>query len=85
MIDCNQYQKIKKDRTIKSKFVCKFILGLKTWIKQALSNRSKQERQRVYEAADAHDPSAMLAAIAEAEKAETHEEKQAEISGLRIS
>ncbi|MFS8580416.1 MAG: ISLre2 family transposase [Novibacillus thermophilus] len=56
---------------------------LKTWIKQALSNRSKQERQRVYEAADAHDPSAMLAAIAEAEKAETDVEKQAEIAGLR--
>ena len=54
---------------------------LKTWIKQALSNRSKQERQRVYEAADAHDPSAMLAAIAEAEKAETNVEKQAEIAG----
>lgn len=56
---------------------------LKQWIKQALSNRSKHERKRVYEAADANDPSAMLAAIAKAEKAETDVEKQEEIAGLR--
>lgn len=56
---------------------------LKKWVKQALANRSKQERQRVYEAYEAYDPSAMLAAIAEAEKAETDVEKKQEIATLR--
>lgn len=56
---------------------------LKKWIKQALGNRTKAERKRVYQAAEAYDVSAMLAAIAEAEKAETDVEKKQEITTLR--
>ena len=56
---------------------------LKKWVKQALGNRSKKERQRLYEAYEVHDVPAMLTAIAEAEKAETDSEKQREIAGLR--
>lgn len=56
---------------------------LKPWIKQALSMRTKKERRRAYLAADKNDPVALVTAIAEAEKAETNEEKKAEISDLR--
>lgn len=56
---------------------------LKPWIKAALSQRTKKERQRAYNAADENDPVALVTAIAEAQKAETNEEKKADISGLR--
>lgn len=56
---------------------------LKKWIKTALSNRSKQERRKAYLAADDHDPAALLAAIAQAEKAETDDRKQDDIVNLR--
>src|SRR5699024_11039767 len=57
---------------------------LKKWIKKSLSKRTKKERRKAYEAADDNDPPALLAAIAEAEKAETDEQKKEEISQLRI-
>src|SRR5699024_12298590 len=57
---------------------------LKKWINQSLSKRTKKERRKAYEAADDNDPPALLAAIAEAEKAETDEQKKEEISQLRI-
>lgn len=56
---------------------------LKKWIKQALSNRSKKERRKTYLAADDNDPAALLAAIAEAEKAEVDEDRKSEITKLR--
>jgi len=56
---------------------------LKPWIKKALGKRTKKERQRVYKAADANDPIALLTTIAEAEKAEEDTEKQEEIGELR--
>lgn len=56
---------------------------LKPWIKTALSKRSKKEIERAYTAADKNDPVALVTAIAEAQKAETNEEKKAEISDLR--
>src|SRR5699024_9472857 len=57
---------------------------LKKWSKTALNKRSKKERRNAYIAADANDPSQLLVAIAEAEKAETDEEKKKEISDLRL-
>ncbi|MBW8352185.1 ISLre2 family transposase, partial [Bacillus sp. IITD106] len=57
---------------------------LKKWIKQALNKRSKAERKKAYLAADANDPVALLVAIAEAEKAETDEDKKADIRDLRL-
>jgi len=57
---------------------------LKKWIKGALSNRSKQERREAYLAADANDPTALLVAIAEAEKAEIDVEKKKDITDLRL-
>lgn len=57
---------------------------LKKWIKTALNKRSKKERRKAYLAADANDPSQLLVAIAEAEKAETDEEKKKEICDLRL-
>lgn len=56
---------------------------LKKWIKEALNHRSKQEQKRAYEAVDAGDPSALAAAIAEAEGAETDAKKRDEIKALR--
>src|SRR5699024_8000495 len=56
---------------------------LKPWIKKALGKRTKKERRRVYMAADANDPVALLTTIAEAEKAEMDEEKKEEIGELR--
>src|SRR5690625_613112 len=44
---------------------------LKKWIKETLSKRTKQERRKAYLAADANDPTELVIAIAEAEKAET--------------
>lgn len=57
---------------------------LKKWIKEALNKRTKQERRTAYLAADTNDPAALAAAIAEAEKAETDEEKKKEIALLRL-
>jgi hypothetical protein len=57
---------------------------LKKWIKEALRNRSKQERRKAYLAADANDPTALLVAVAEAERAENREEKKKEIAALRL-
>jgi len=57
---------------------------LKKWIKEALSKRTKQERRKAYLAADANDPTALVIAIAEAEKAETDKEKQKDIADLRL-
>ena len=57
---------------------------LKKWIKQALSNREKQERRKAYLAADANDPVKLVTAIAEAEKAEIDEKKKEDISDLRL-
>src|SRR5699024_5098974 len=57
---------------------------LKKWIKQALSKRSKQERRKAYLAADANDPVKLVTAVAEAEKAETDEEKKEAIGDLRL-
>jgi hypothetical protein len=57
---------------------------LKKWIQQALSNREKQERRKAYLAADDNDPVALVAAIAEAEKAEIDEKKKEDISELRL-
>jgi len=57
---------------------------LKKWIKEALNKRSKQERRKAYLAADANDPTALVVAISEAEKAETEEEKKKEIAALRL-
>ena len=48
-----------------------------------MGSRTKQERRKCYEAADANDPVALLTAIAEAEKAEFNEDKQDEIRNLR--
>src|SRR5699024_11387506 len=48
---------------------------LKKWIKEALRNRSKQERRKAYLVADANDPTALLVAVAEAERAENRDEK----------
>lgn len=56
---------------------------LKKWIKTALSNRSKQERRETYLAANDCDPIALSAKVAEAEKAETDEDKQNDIAELR--
>ncbi|XGA32522.1 UPF0236 family protein [Virgibacillus sp. CBA3643] len=56
---------------------------LKKWIKQALSNRSKQERRKAYLAADDNDPVALLVAISEAEKAETDDDKKDKITKFR--
>lgn len=56
---------------------------LKPWIKKALGKRTKKERQRVYKAADANDPIALLTTIAEAEKEEEDEKKKEEIGELR--
>lgn len=56
---------------------------LKKWIKQALRERTKKERRKAYLAADNNDPVALVAAIAEAQKAETDKEKIKEISALR--
>src|SRR5690625_2665865 len=56
---------------------------IKPWIKLALSKRTKKERRRAYLAVDANDPIALIVAIAEAQKAETIEEKKAEINDLR--
>lgn len=56
---------------------------LKPWIKKAMSNRTKKERHLAYKAADKNDPIALVSVIAEAEKAETDEEKKEEISDLR--
>jgi len=56
---------------------------LKKWIKKALNKRSKQERRKAYSAADANDPTALVVAIAEAEKAEIDEEKKKDIADLR--
>lgn len=53
------------------------------WIKKALSNRSKKERRKAYLAADDYDPAALSAAVAEAEKAETDDEKKDDIAKLR--
>src|SRR5690606_25958005 len=50
----------------------------------ALNKRSKTERKKAYLAADANDPVALLIAIAEAEKAETDEDKKADIRDLRL-
>src|SRR5699024_4383777 len=57
---------------------------LKKWIKEALRNRSKQERRKAYLAADANDQTALLVAVAEAERAENREEKKKEIAALRL-
>jgi len=57
---------------------------LKQWIKKAFSKRSEQERRNVYLAADANDPTALVVAISEAEKAETDEEKKKDITDLRL-
>src|SRR5699024_12582643 len=57
---------------------------LKKWIKAALRNRSKQERRKAYLAADANDPTALLVAVAEAERAENRDEKKKEIAALRL-
>src|SRR5699024_4287971 len=57
---------------------------LKKWIKSALSNRSKQERRRVYLAADDYDPAGLSAAVAEAEKAEIDDGKKEAIAELRM-
>ena len=57
---------------------------LKKWIKESLNKRTKQERRKAYLAADNNDPTALLVAVAEAEKAETDEEKKKEIADLRI-
>src|SRR5699024_10927431 len=57
---------------------------LKKWIKAALNNRAKEERRKAYLAADANDPTQLAVAIAEAEKAETDEEKKKEIGDLRL-
>lgn len=57
---------------------------LKKWIKQALGNRTKEQRKKVYKAAEGNDPTALLAAVAEAEKAEDNEEKKQEITALRV-
>src|SRR5699024_10524365 len=57
---------------------------LKCRIKEALRNRSKQERRKAYLAADANDQTALLVAVAEAERAENREEKKKEISALRL-
>jgi len=38
------------------------------WIKEALSKRSKQDRRKAYLAADSNDPTALVTAVAEAEK-----------------
>src|SRR5690625_5141599 len=56
---------------------------LKPWIKRALRNRTIEERRRAYIAADENDPIALVISIAEAERAETDEEKKEEISDLR--
>lgn len=56
---------------------------LKKWIKQALSNRTKQERRKVYLAADDNNPVDLVVAVVEAEKAETDPEKREEIADLR--
>ena len=57
---------------------------MKKWIKESLNKRTKQERRKAYLAADNNDPTALLVAVAEAEKAETDEEKKKEIADLRI-
>ena len=57
---------------------------LKQWIREAFSKRSKQERRNAYLAADANDPTALVVAISEAEKAETDEEKKKDITDLRL-
>lgn len=57
---------------------------LKKWIKESLNKRTKQERRKAYLAADNNDPTALLVAVAEAEKAKTDEEKKKEIADLRI-
>src|SRR5699024_10092046 len=57
---------------------------LKKWIKEALRNRSKQERRKAYLAADANDQTALLVAVAEAENAENRGEKKKDIAGIRL-
>lgn len=57
---------------------------LKKWIKHALNKRTKQEKCCAYRAADDNDPVALLTAIADAEKAETDEEKKIELRDLRL-
>lgn len=56
----------------------------KKWIKTALSKRTKQERRKAYIAVDEKNPVDLLIAIAEAEKAETDEEKKEEIKDFRL-
>lgn len=53
-------------------------------VKAALSNRSKQERRKVYLAADDYDPAGLSAAVAEAEKAEIDDDKKEAIAELRM-
>lgn len=57
---------------------------IKPWIKAALRNRTKKERHLAYKAADKNDPIALTTAVAEAEKAETDENKKQEIGELRL-